>query len=109
MTNQDFESQLLTLSLADQAEVIQRLTQSLSLSGRGIAKTPGVCGGVACITGTRIAVWLLVEAKQLGISEAQLLEDYGHLTAVDLVNAWAYAAAYPAEIAADIAANQAIA
>jgi uncharacterized protein (DUF433 family) len=105
MTNQDLESQLLTLSSADQADVIQRLAQALNLSGRGITKTPGVCGGEACIDGTRIAVWLLVEAKQLGITEAELLADYDHITAVDLVNAWAYAAAHPEEIAAAIQVN----
>ncbi len=46
-----------------------------------------------------------MEAQQLGISEAQLLEDYPHLTAADLVNAWAYAATYPQEIAAAIRVN----
>ena len=76
-----------------------------SVSGKGITKTPGVCGGSACIAGTRIAVWLLVEAQQLGISEAQLLQDYSHITAVDLVNAWSYAVAYPEEIAAAIRDN----
>jgi uncharacterized protein (DUF433 family) len=75
---------------------------------RIITKTPGVCGGEACIAGTRIAVWLLVEAQQMGISEAQLLQDYPHITAADLVNAWSYADAYPEEIAAAIRANQVI-
>lgn len=60
------------------------------MRGKGITKTPGVCGGEACIAETRIAIWLLVEAQQLGISEAQLLQDYPHITAADLVNAWAY-------------------
>jgi uncharacterized protein (DUF433 family) len=72
---------------------------------RIITKIPGVCGGAACIAGTRIAVWLLVEAQQLGISEAQLLQDYPHITAADLVNAWSYADAYPKEIAAAICVN----
>jgi uncharacterized protein (DUF433 family) len=77
-------------------------------SPRIITKTPGVCGGKACIAGTRITVWLLVEAQQLGISEAQLLQDYPHITVADLVNAWSYADAYPEEIAAAIRANQVI-
>ncbi len=50
-------------------------------------------------------MWLLVEAQQLGITEAQLLQDYPHITAADLVNAWTYAAAYPEEIAVVILAN----
>ena len=105
MNQQELEHQFLTLSPADKVAIVQRLTQSLSISGKGITKTPGVCGGEACIAGTRIAVWLLVEAQQLGISEAQLLQDYPHITAADLVNAWAYADAYPEEIAAAIYAN----
>jgi uncharacterized protein (DUF433 family) len=105
MTRQEIEHQLLTLSLADKAQIVQSLTKTLSMSGKGISKTPGVCGGEACIDGTRIAVWLLVEAQQIGISEAQLLQDYPHITAADLVNAWIYADAYPEEIAAAIRAN----
>ena len=56
----------------------------------GIEKTENVCGGSARIVGTRIPVWLLVEARDLGASEAQLLLDYPGLRADDLVNAWAY-------------------
>ena len=74
-------------------------------SSRIITKTPEVCGGEACIAGTRIAVWLLVEAQQMGISEAQLLQDYPYITAADLVNAWSYADAYTQEIDAAIRAN----
>jgi len=75
------------------------------MKGKEITKTAGVCGGSACIAGTRIAVWLLVEAQQMGITEAQLLQDYPHITAADLVNAWAYSIAYPQEIAREILAN----
>ena len=41
-----------------------------------IRKTPGVIGGDACIGNRRIAVWMLVEAKKLGVSDEQLLNDY---------------------------------
>ncbi|MGL5942853.1 MAG: DUF433 domain-containing protein [Waterburya sp.] len=109
MTLQEIEHQLLNLSLGDKAEIVQSLTKTSSLGGKGITKTTGVCGGEACIAGTRIAVWLLVEAQQLGISEAQLLQDYPHLTAADLVNAWAYADAYPEEMATAIRANNEVA
>ncbi len=105
MTRQELEHQLLSLSLSDKAEIVQGLTKTLSKSGKGITKTPGVCGGEACIAGTRIAVWLLVEAQQIGISESQLLQDYVHITAADLVNAWAYAEAHPEEIATAILVN----
>jgi uncharacterized protein (DUF433 family) len=109
MTRQEIEHQLLTLSLSDKAEIVQSLTKTLSMKGKGISKTPGVCGGEACIAGTRIAIWLLVEARQLGISEAQLLQDYPHITAADLVNAWAYADAHSEEIASAILANNEVA
>lgn len=109
MTRQEISQQLLNLSLVDKAQMIESLTKNLSKRAKGITKTPGVCGGEACIAGTRIAVWLLVEAQQLGISEAQLLQDYPHLTAADLVNAWAYADAYPSEIEKAIVANNEVA
>jgi len=105
MTRQEIEHQFLSLSLADRAEIVQSLTKTLSLSGKGISKTFGVCGGEACIAGTRITVWLLVEAQGLGISEAQLLQDYPHITAADLVNAWAYADAHAEEITRAIQIN----
>ncbi len=56
MIPQEIEHQFLTLSLSEKAEIVQNLTQTLSMGGKGITKTPGVCGGEACITGTRIAV-----------------------------------------------------
>ena len=109
MTDRELENQLLGLSASEKAEMIQRLTKTISSGARGIAKTPGVCGGEACIAGTRIAVWLLVEARRLSISEAQLLNDYPHITAADLVNAWAYADAHPEEIEAAIHDNNQVA
>lgn len=68
-----------------------------------IRKTPGVCGGRACIGNRRIAVWMLVEARGVGVSDDRLLADYDPpLTPADLDAAWEYAAAHPEEIAADI-------
>ncbi|NER97110.1 MAG: DUF433 domain-containing protein [Symploca sp. SIO1B1] len=57
-----------------------------------------VCGGDACIGKTRIPVWGLVSLRYQGASDARILEGYPQLTAADLVNAWAYAEAYPEEI-----------
>jgi uncharacterized protein (DUF433 family) len=71
-----------------------------------IEKTRGVCGGAARISGTRIPVWQLIEARSLGATEAQLLIDYPRLQAVNLVDAWTYAADHPDEIAAAISANE---
>jgi uncharacterized protein (DUF433 family) len=56
---------------------------------------------------TRIPVWVLVQARQLGASEADLLRDYPTLRAEDLANAWAYARAHREEIKQQIAENEA--
>jgi uncharacterized protein (DUF433 family) len=106
MTLQNLEPQLLALTPNEKAQAIQILVQSLSSPWRGIEKTPNVCGGDACIVRTRIPVWVLVNARNLGISEAQLLKDYPTLSATDLANAWVYAAAYPEEIAIAIKENE---
>ncbi|MDM9380798.1 DUF433 domain-containing protein [Chlorogloeopsis sp. ULAP01] len=105
MKFEELETQLLTLTPTEKAEAIQILTQTLSSGSHGITKTPGVCGGEACIAKTRIPVWLLVESRHQGISEAQLLDDYPHISAADLVNAWAYADAHPEEIVDAIEKN----
>ncbi len=107
MTLKELEPQLLALSDAEKAQVIQLLSQG-NLATGGIEKAPGVCGGSACIAGTRITVWGLVEARRLGYSEADLLTSYPSLTATDLAQAWAYAAAVPDEIEAEIEANNAV-
>jgi uncharacterized protein (DUF433 family) len=131
MALRDIESQLLALSLADKARAFrllldsfrqadmstelfdpsswntQQLIVNLCRLDQGIEKTPGICGGDACIASTRIPVWVLVQARNLGSSEAELLENYPTLTAADLTNAWTYAAAYPEEIAQAIHENDA--
>ena len=56
-----------------------------------IQKTANVCGGEACIRKTRIAVWMLVNARRLGISEEELLKHYDPpLTREDVTAAWDY-------------------
>ncbi len=72
-----------------------------------VRRTPGVCGGVACVRETRVPVWLLVRLKQLGRAEADLVTDYPGMTAADLDAAWAYYRERTAEVEADIAAEEA--
>ena len=55
-----------------------------------VNSSTGVCGGDACIRDTRIPVWLVVQARSLGTSEADLLRAYPSLSAEDLASAWAY-------------------
>ncbi|HEY9826770.1 MAG TPA: DUF433 domain-containing protein [Stenomitos sp.] len=72
-----------------------------------IRKTPGVCGGRACIRNTRIPVWTLVVYRQNGSDDASILNDYPTLTQSDLDTAWAYNALYAEEIQSDICDNEA--
>ena len=70
-----------------------------------ITKTPGVCGGRACIHGTRIPVWVLYEWRRLGNSDEWILAGYPTLTLADLRAAWDYANNHRAEIDEDIRLN----
>ena len=63
-----------------------------------IQKTPGVCGGNACVRDTRIPVWTLQRLKDLGRSDEQLLEDFPTLLPADLPAAWEYVRQNGAEI-----------
>lgn len=106
MTLKELETQLLALTPTEKAEAIQILTQTLTNGSLGITKTPGVCGGDACIAKTRIPVWLMVSYRRQGSSDAELLDFYPHLSAADLVNVWAYADAHPEEIEEAIRKNE---
>ncbi len=90
----ELKTQLLALTPTEKAEALRLLTQSLNNSWPGITKTPGVCGGDACIAKTRIPVGLLESFRREGSSDAKLLQFYPHLSATDLVNIWTYADAH---------------
>ena len=70
-------------------------------------RTPNVQGGSACIVRTRIPVWVLVQFRQMGLKDAELLQSYPSLSAQDLANTWAYYDAHRDEIEQDIAENEA--
>jgi uncharacterized protein (DUF433 family) len=75
-----------------------------------IRKTPGVLAGDACIGNRRLAVWMLVEARNAGLSDEQLLADYDPpLTRAELDAAWRYAAANPTEIVQALRENDSVA
>ena len=75
----------------------------------GISHTPGVCGGRACIRNTRIPFWAIVEAKQLGATDIELLQSFQGLTAEDITNAMRYYREHKEEIDTDIADQNSIA
>jgi uncharacterized protein (DUF433 family) len=107
MTPRDLEAQLAALSKAEKAEVVERLAQEISDVWPGIEKTPGVCGGSACVVRTRIPVWVLENYRRLGWTEATILANYPTLRAADLVHAWAYVDARRQEIDEAIRQNEA--
>jgi uncharacterized protein (DUF433 family) len=102
----ELEPQLAKLSRAEKAQLLQVLVRDISNAWPGIEKTPEVVGGAARIVRTRIPVWVLVNWRRLGWSEAKILENYSTLRAVDLVNAWAYADAHQEEIEREILENE---
>jgi uncharacterized protein (DUF433 family) len=103
---QDIEQLLVSLSRAEKAQVLQWLARDLADAFPGIESTPGVLGGEARIVRTRIPVWVLVQARQLGATEADLLRSYPTLRAEDLTNAWAYVRTHPDEIEQQIRENE---
>jgi uncharacterized protein (DUF433 family) len=72
-----------------------------------ISKKSDRCGGDACIRETRIPVRVLVNYRQLGASEGDILRAYPSLNPSDLEAAWTYAAANGGEIDHAIRENEA--
>jgi len=105
-TLQDVEHILSQLTRAEKAQVLQWIVRDLADAFPGIDSTPDVLGGEARIVRTRIPVWVLVQARRLGATEAELLRSYPTLRAEDLTNAWAYARAHYDEIEQQILENE---
>jgi uncharacterized protein (DUF433 family) len=56
-----------------------------------IQKTANVLGGEACVGQRRLAVWMLVRAKQLGLTDEQIRTRYQpEITKSELAAAWKY-------------------
>jgi uncharacterized protein (DUF433 family) len=72
----------------------------------GVRVDPGVCGGLPCIAGTRIPIWVLERARQLGASERKLLQMYPMLGSCDLDNAWLFVEQYRDVIERQIKDNE---
>jgi uncharacterized protein (DUF433 family) len=98
---------LAKLSRAEKAQVLQWAAHDLGDAFPGIESRQGVCGGEPCVVRTRIPVWVLEQARQLGTSESELLRVYPTLRAQDLANAWAFVRSHRDEITRQIEANEA--
>lgn len=105
-TLQAAEKLLSKMNRAEKAQVLQWVVRDLGDAFPGIESVPAVSGGEPCIVRTRIPIWLLVQARRLGTSEADLLRAYPSLRAEDLANAWAYHRLYKDEIEQQIQENE---
>lgn len=94
----DLEAMISELSRAEKAQILQWVARDLGDSFPGIEVTSDISGGEARIVRTRIPVWVLVQMRRLGSSEAEILQSYPSLRAEDLANAWAYARSHADEI-----------
>ena len=106
-TIQEAEKLLSGMTRGEKAQLLQLVARDLGDAYPGIDSIPSVCGGEPCIVRTRIPVWVLVNARELGTSEANLLRCYPTLRAEDLANAWAYFRSHRQEIELQIRENEA--
>jgi uncharacterized protein (DUF433 family) len=95
------------LSPTEKVRVLEWIVRDLGDALHGIESDPGVAGGEPCIVRTRIPVRVLVRARQIGASEADLLRSYPSLRAEDLVHAWRYYDVHREEIERQIRDNEA--
>jgi len=95
------------LTRAEKAQVLQWAARDIGEAFPGIESTPTVCGGDPCIVRTRIAVWVLEQARRQGLNDAQLLAAYPTLRADDLANAWGFVRSHQPEIDQQIRENEA--
>lgn len=101
----DAEALLPAMTPGEKAALLQIVARDLGQSFPGVDSDPAVCGGETYISRTRIPVWTLARARELGLSEADLLRSYPTLHAE--ANAWAYLRAHRPEIERAIAENEA--
>jgi uncharacterized protein (DUF433 family) len=95
-----------SMTAAEKPQLLQWIARDLGGVFPGIESAPSVLGGEPCIVRTRIPVWLLAQARNLGSSEADILRAYPTLRAEDLTNAWAYFRASKEEIEQQIIENE---
>jgi len=105
--SEEAEKLLNSMTKGEKARLLQIVARDLGDAFPGIDSNPRVCGGEPCIIRTRIPVWVLEQARRLGVSEADLLHGYPTLRAEDLANAWAYVRAHRDEIDEQISENEA--
>ena len=72
-----------------------------------IVKTPGTCGGKPRIAGTRIKVkHVFVWVEQMGMTPAQVVQEYPHLNMAQVHAALSYYWSHPEEIRQELAEEE---
>jgi uncharacterized protein (DUF433 family) len=94
------------LNLTEKAYLLEIISRDLIGAFPNIDKTPSVLGGEAHIVRTRIPIWVLVNLRNLGMSDSDILASYPTLRSEDLLHAWVYARAHADEIQATIVGNE---
>ena len=102
----DAKRLLEAMSPEERTQLLEWAVRDLTGTYPGVETTAGVCGGAACLAGTRIPVWILEQYRRLGASEADLLRSYPGLRAEDLVHAWAYVRSHRNEIEQHVRENE---
>ncbi len=82
-------------------------TAKATVSYPHVTKSPGVCGGKACIDGTRIRVNNVVFLHKNGANDETIREAYPDLTPAQIHAALAYYYDNGDEIDAELAADEA--
>ena len=100
------EEMIMALTPAERAQLLQKIVQHLGENFPNIESDPTICGGEPRIVRTRIPIWVLVQARRLGTTEADILKSYPSLRAEDIVSAWAYYRSHKEEIEQQIRENE---
>jgi len=78
-----------------------------TVSKEHISKTPGICGGKACIAGHRIRVMdIVIQHEMRGLTAAQIVEEFPGITQADVYAALAYYFDHRDEIEASFAEDR---
>lgn len=114
MNVQELATAAQSLSFEQRKELIQTISsQQPKLNSpltAHVAKVPGVCGGKACVAGTRVRVMdVVIWHERLGWSADQIVSEIPNLTLSDVYAALAYYFDHREEIEEDIRLNDEIA
>lgn len=86
------------------------MATALSVSKEHITKTPGVCGGKACIAGHRVRVMdIVIYHEHRGLSPEEIITIFPTITLADVHAAVAYYLDHQDEIAAEFAREEELA